>query len=108
MLGPSSLRRKERRIAYDTPSGETREMMFEAAYLTEDGTTFAVVTVEDSVITNRAGAGKVIKQFEPFFRCPILLIVAYSHRTFGPDELALRVKRTGYAGLPWRKWSIAA
>jgi hypothetical protein len=83
-------------------------MMFEAAYLTEGGMTFAVVQVEDGVITNPAEAGKVVKQFEPFFRCPVLLIGAHSHRILGPDELARHVKRTGYANLPWRKWRIAA
>lgn len=83
-------------------------MMFEAAYLTEGGATFAVVAVEDGVITNQAEAGRVVKQFEPFFQCPVLLIGAHSHRIFGSDDLARHVKQTGYDALPWRKWSIAA
>lgn len=83
-------------------------MMFEAAYLTQGGETFAVVLVEDSVISNSEEAGKVVKQFEPFFRCPVLLIGANSHRVLGREELADYIRQTGFAGLPWRKWSVAA
>lgn len=83
-------------------------MMFEAAYLTQGGETFAVVLVEDSVISNPAEAGKVVKQFEPFFRCPVLLLGANNHRVLGSEDLAHLVRQTGYAGLPWRKWSVAA
>ncbi len=83
-------------------------MMFEAAYLTAGGEAFAVVAVEDSVITNSEEAGKVMKQFDPFFRCPVLLIGAHSHRVLGREDLAKYVCQTGYTGLPWRKWSVAA
>ena len=83
-------------------------MMFEAAYLAAGGETFAVVAVEDSVIGNSEEAGKVIKQFEPFFRCPVLLMSAHSHRVLGRQDLSDYVRRTGYARLPWRTWSVAA
>ena len=83
-------------------------MMFEAAYLTAGGETFAVVAVEDSVIGNSEEAGKVTKQFEPFFRCPVLLMGAHNHRVSGREDLARYVRQTGYARLPWRKWSVAA
>lgn len=83
-------------------------MMFEAAYLTAGGEIFAVVTVEDNVITDPEEAGKVTKQFEPFFRCPVLLMGAHSHRVLGREDLARHVRNLGHAALPWRKWSVAA
>ena len=83
-------------------------MMFEAAYLARRGEAFAVVAVEDGVITDQEEAGKVTKQFGLFFRCPVLLMGAHGHGVLGREDLARYVSQTGYSRLPWRKWSVAA
>jgi hypothetical protein len=80
----------------------------EAALIKEQGVTFVVVAVRDSVVDNISEAEQMIGAMSVRFRCPAVLMGAHSHRTRGRRDLVQFLSRVHISRLPWRKWSLAA
>ncbi len=80
----------------------------EAALIKEQGVTFVVVAVRDSVIDNISEAERMIGAMFVRFRCPAVLMGAHSHRTRGRQDLVRFLGQVHISRLPWRKWSLAA
>jgi hypothetical protein len=80
----------------------------EAALIKEQGVTFVVAAVRDSVIDNISEAERMIATISVSFRCPAVLIGAHSHRTRGRRDLVQFLSHVHISRLPWRKWSLAA
>lgn len=80
----------------------------EAALIKEQGVTFVVVAVRDSVVDNATDAQRMIAAMSLHFRCPAVLIAAQSHRTRGRRDLVQFLSRVHVSQLPWRRWSLAA
>ena len=100
--------RAAEQISYNSKDSESHRMMFELAYMSDGDVAFVIALVEDAVIANREYAGKIAKLIESYARCPVVLIGAQRHRTFGPPDLAESLRQTDYAALPWRMWRVAA
>jgi hypothetical protein len=80
----------------------------EAALIKEQGVTFVVVAVRDSVIDNISEAERLIGAMSVRFRCPAVLMGAHNHRTRGRQDLVRFLSHVHISALPWRKWSLAA
>lgn len=81
---------------------------FEAALVKEQGITFVVVSVRDSVIDNSSEAQRMVQAMSLSFRCPAVLMGAQRHRLYGRRDLVNFLSRVGASCLPWKRWNLAA
>ncbi|MGA7676230.1 MAG: hypothetical protein WCA78_14440 [Rhizomicrobium sp.] len=80
----------------------------EAALIKEQGVTFAVVSVRDSVIDNSNEAQRMAHAMSLRFRCPTVLIGAQRHRLYGRRDLVAFLSHVHISQLPWKRWDVAA
>lgn len=73
--------------------------------LREQNVKFAVVVVEDHVITNRSAADRAVQGWTIHFGVPAVLVGARQHRTFGRRDLSQFVANN-LAGIPWKKMAV--
>lgn len=81
---------------------------FEAALIKEQGVTFVVVSVRDSVIDNPSDAQRTSRTMSLTFHCPAVLIGAERHRLYGRRDLVNFLSRIDPSRLPWKRWDVAA
>ena len=92
-----------------TPERKNEMTTFQAALVKEQGATFVVVSVRDSVIDNRSEANEMIRAMSLRFGCPAVLVGAQHHRILGHRrDIVDFVASVGLRRLPWRQWTVAA
>lgn len=81
---------------------------FNAALVKEQGVTFAVVTVKDSVISNQAESQRLIQALAISLRCPLIVLMGErNYRLLGNRRDVVRfVSSIDPASLPWRRWTV--
>jgi hypothetical protein len=81
---------------------------FQAALVKEQGITFVVVSVRDSVISDHEEANRLIGAMQLHFHCPAVLMGADRHQLYGRRDIVEFLSHVHPSRLPWREWSIAA
>lgn len=81
---------------------------FNVAYIREQGVNFAVVSVQDHVVSNQTQARNVIASFEHQFGVPTVLVGARQHRLIGRPDLVRFLSRVSLSRLPWRRMTLSA
>lgn len=81
---------------------------WQAALVREQGVNFAVVAVKDHVIANHAEADRLIQALSLRFGCPVVLLGAQRHRTYGRSDIVRFLRNVHLGRLPWRQVSLAA
>lgn len=78
-----------------------------AALVKEQGVTFAVVRVKDSVVTSPAMSGEMIQYASQALRCPLVVLMGErSKRLQGNRQDVVNfVSKVHPSRLPWREWN---
>lgn len=78
----------------------------EFALVKEQNQQFAVVVVQDYLITSSMKRDEHISYFEDKFGCPVVLLGARQHKYYGSPNIVRFLSRISLARLPWRKGTI--
>lgn len=79
----------------------------DVAVVREQGVTFAVLSVADSIIGDRSRADDVIARGQFQFGCPTVLIGARQHRLYGRQDIVRFLGRVHPGQLPWRRMTVS-
>ena len=78
------------------------------AIVTEQGVTFAVVSVRDNVPCDRRAAEEMISALIPIYGCQVVLMGERNQRYFGHQNIVNFLQRIHPSQLPWRDGYIEA
>lgn len=81
---------------------------WEVALVREQGQTFGVACVKDSLLHNRSKAEATINALTCHFGCDVVLIGARQHRLLGRPDIVRFLSNVSPDRLPWKKYQIAA
>ncbi len=84
-------------------------MQFTGAVIREQGVTFAVVLVKSQVVSNSAQANKVIAEFSPTFRMPVVLMaqdIRGRPTYYGRQDIARFLSNVPVHAIPWKHYDI--
>jgi len=81
---------------------------WEIALVKEQGISFAVASVKDSVVINRSQADGVIRALSLRLGQPVVLLGAQQHRLYGRTDIVRFLRNAHPLQLPWRRMDIAA
>lgn len=81
---------------------------WQVAVVREQGQTFAVVVVQDSVINTPSERNGVINLWTRELGCRVGLVGAQRHKTFGPGDIVRWLSGVSLDRLPWRRMTLAA
>lgn len=77
------------------------------ALVREQGVSFAVVGVRDSVINNSADRDQLVQSWSYELGMPAVLLGAHDHRLYGRTDIVRFLKNVHPSRLPWRKMTLA-
>ncbi|AWM88623.1 hypothetical protein C4E04_19060 [Microvirga sp. 17 mud 1-3] len=80
---------------------------WQVALVREQGVTFGVVSVRDSVIDSPSQRDDLIRWWTMKLGCPAVLIGAQRHRTYGRQDIVRFLRNVHPSQLPWRKMNVA-
>jgi hypothetical protein len=81
---------------------------WQVALVREQGVSFAVVSVRDSVINTPSNRDDVIQAWSAQLGVPVVLIGAQQHRTYGRPDIVRWLRNVHPSRLPWRQMTLAA
>lgn len=81
---------------------------FDVALVKEQGISFAVMAVADSVISNPAQRNNLIAQGSIWFGLPTVLMGSRNGRLCGRQDLVRFLSRVHPSRLPWRRMNLSA
>jgi len=81
---------------------------WEIALIKEQGQTFGVASVKDSLLQNRTEAERTINALSRHFGCDVVLIGAQQHRLLGRPDIVRFLSNVSPSCLPWKRYQIAA
>ena len=81
---------------------------WQVAFVKEQNVTFAVAVVRDYVISNRSEADQTVRALSFRFGCPVVLLGAQQHQTYGRPDIVRFLQSVHLSRLPWRQVNLAA
>ena len=81
---------------------------WQIALVREQGVNFAVASVQDRVLSNRAEADDVLAALTRRLGQPVVLLGARQHRLYGRADIVRFLQNVHPSRLPWRMMDIAA
>lgn len=79
---------------------------WQIALVREQGVNFGVVVVKDHVINDGLERDKVCKLWTARLGCPVALMGAHHHRTYGRTDIVRWLSSIHPGRLPWRSVSM--
>lgn len=81
---------------------------WDIALVKEQGVTFGVVSVRDSVINSPSDRDALILAWGAHLGVPVVLIGAQQHRSYGRPDIVRWLRNVHPSRLPWRRMTLAA
>jgi hypothetical protein len=81
---------------------------FDVALVREQGVSFAILSVADSVINSPTQRNHLIEQGVAWFQLPTVLMGSHSGKLWGRHDLVRFLSRVHPSRLPWRRMSLSA
>jgi hypothetical protein len=81
---------------------------WQVAVVKEQGVTFAVICVQDSVIDNSHERERVWQWWTTHLGMPAALLGGRRHRSYGRKDIVGWLENVDPSRLPWRQMSVAA
>lgn len=78
------------------------------ALVREQGVSFGVVSVRDSVINNPSERDELVRAWSFELGIPAVLIGARDHRLYGRTDIVRFLSNVHPSRLPWRRMTLAA
>ena len=78
------------------------------ALVREQGISFAVVSVRDSVLSSGSERDQVVRAWSFELGVPAVLIGAQQHRLYGRTDIVRFLGNVHPSRLPWRRMTLAA
>jgi hypothetical protein len=85
-------------------------MTFDGAVIKEQGITFAIAVVRESVLSSPSERDSAVQQFAGFFRVPTVIMAQDSRGTpkyFGRRDLVNFLSKVHPSRIPWRQYDVA-
>lgn len=81
---------------------------WDVALVREQGVSFGVVSVRDSVITSSSERDELVRAWSFELGIPAVLIGARDHRLYGRPDIVRFLSNVHPSRLPWRRMTLAA
>jgi len=81
---------------------------WDIARVREQGVSFAVAAVRDSVLTNHSEGDDLIVALSSAMGMPVVLLGARQHRLYGRQDIVKFLRNVDPRRLPWECFHIAA
>jgi hypothetical protein len=81
---------------------------WQVALVREQGVSFGVVSVQDSVLDSPTQRQELSNRWTIKLGCPAVLLGARRHKLFGRSDIVRFLERIDPARLPWKQLSVAA
>lgn len=81
---------------------------WDVALVREQGVSFGVVSVRDSVLSSPSERDKVVRAWSLELGIPAVLIGARDHRLYGRRDIVRFLANVHPSRLPWRRMTLAA
>lgn len=81
---------------------------WDVAVVREQGVSFAVVSVRDSVINSPSDRDGLVRAWSYELGVPAVLIGARDHRLYGRTDIVRFLQNVHPSRLPWRRMTLAA
>lgn len=81
---------------------------WDVALVREQGVSFAIVAVRDSIISNRSEADELVRSWNLHLSLPVALLGAKQHRSYGRPDIVRWLRNVHPSQLPWRRMTLAA
>jgi len=85
-------------------------MKFQGALVKEQGVTFAIVVVKQSVVDNRSTAEKTIQSFRSVFPGSPIVLMAQDRRGvpqyFGRRDIVNFLAKVPMSAIPWKEYTL--
>lgn len=86
-------------------------MKFQGAVIKEQGVTFAVVIVKNSVVSNRSEADRTTQSFHSVFPGIPVVLMAQDHRGtptyYGRSDIARFLANVPLEAIPWKEYTVS-
>jgi len=79
---------------------------WQIALVREQGVNFGVVVVKDHVLDNKTESDELCHSWAHRLGCPIALMGAHRHRTYGRQDIVRWLSSIHPARLPWREVTV--
>lgn len=76
------------------------------ARIREQGVTFGVVVVKDSILDFTSNANDAVSYWSSQLGCPTILLGANRHKLYGRSDIVRFMRNISISRIPWRKASI--
>lgn len=79
----------------------------DVALIREQGVEFAVVCVEDRVLSNPSERESAVVAWQSELGRPVTLMGAHRHETFGRSDIVRFLQNVNPSRLPWRRYTVS-